>query len=316
LLVAAAGEIARAAAGYDEEARRRRPLRQVSERVGRGEVGPVQVFDHQHQRLVGGQRVDRLAELTKHALAIRNRLESRRRARRFRPDSRHLHQPRRRPSLEHLWNTVADVLGRETTEKVEDGKVRLAPRGQFDALPPTDARTARRPRVLDKVFEQRRLAKAGVTGHEHGLPLAAPGAAQGAPKEAQLAAASNRRVSLRRCVHVGNQAITAPPYVFNRGRSGVVHSQCSANLADAHAEHGLTHCGFGPTRAKELLFRHQPAATTHQFPEHGERFRAKGTFDLTKQKSLPLVVQPERTDGNHGGAPILAHPRGRRLNAN
>ena len=50
-----------------QQPRRLPPLGQVGQELDRGVVTPVQVFEHQHQRRVGRQHVERLGEFAQHA---------------------------------------------------------------------------------------------------------------------------------------------------------------------------------------------------------------------------------------------------------
>src|SRR5262252_466466 len=88
-------------AADDEQTCRRDALREVREHVDRGEVAPVQILDDEDQRLIRCERLERLAELAQHAIAIRvpyATVEGL--GRRPIYECGDLYQPARRPALE------------------------------------------------------------------------------------------------------------------------------------------------------------------------------------------------------------------------
>ena len=106
----------------------------VRDQVQRREVAPVQVLQHEHERRVRRQRVERLAHLPEHPLARRaERLAAEELAIGRRDDRWHLHQPHRRVRAQHV-NDLR-ILEAQLPNRVQDGQVRLAHPVLLQTLP-------------------------------------------------------------------------------------------------------------------------------------------------------------------------------------
>ena len=161
-----------------EQPRGLAPAGQAGQQVDGGRVAPVQVFQDEHEKLVGAQGVEGVEQLTEHPVTrgpLRSTLHG------FEvfvhQQRRQLHEPGRRELPEDVDNAVA---GRppQSTERLQHRQIRLAGAVLFDALP---ARDANRPVAADPRQErlhQRGLADPRLAGDEHELPLAVRRAVQ------------------------------------------------------------------------------------------------------------------------------------------
>ena len=184
-----------AASGQQHQRRRALAAREGIDRIERRCVAPVQVFDRDHQRLLGCQPLDRIAPLAQHALArdaggarqqqrLLGRLDGR----------RQLRQPARRRAPQQRQHRRAPVAVGEPAGGLQQGHVRLARAVLFDALPARDRDVAARRDAREEGGEQRRLADARLTDDEHHLALARQHAQQRGVERGEFARAPDRGV--------------------------------------------------------------------------------------------------------------------------
>ena len=153
----------------------------VGDQVERREVAPVQVFQHEHQRRPRGQRIQGLAHLAEHALARRaagvagEALAIGRRHQR-----RQLHQPHRRVQPQDLDRR--GVVPAQLPDRVEDRQIRFAHPVLGQALPAAEPAVRLAGHRARERLQQRRLADAGLSRHEHHLALAAARPVEPAPQ--------------------------------------------------------------------------------------------------------------------------------------
>ncbi len=185
--------------GDHQQPRRVVTARHGRQQVDRGRIAPVQILEHQQQRLLGGQGVQRLDGLAEHA--------SRRRA----DDAplhvagivgleqpRQLHQPGRRVLGQRPAQVGPHLRVAEAPERVEHGQVRLGDAVLLGALPARHEHVAGR---RQERVDQRRLARPRLAGHDDDLTSARECDLEVALQEAEVGCAADdvrRRCGRRR----------------------------------------------------------------------------------------------------------------------
>ena len=184
----------RPVAAQHEEARGLAALREKADQVERRGIAPVEVLEHEDQRLLRAERLGELGDLAQHALA-RGALELalQRCAAVLADEPGHLHEPARRHAAQRLDEGRPAGAARERAERLEHRQVRLAAAEVVEALAARDAHRRLDPR--EPRVDQRRLADAGLAGHEHHLALRrrAPGPAVLVERRERVVAADERQ---------------------------------------------------------------------------------------------------------------------------
>ena len=120
-----------------QQPRRLGPLRQVGEGLDRRVIAPLQVFQEQHQRPVGRQRLQRLGELAQHPgrrHAVQAAVEPLQL--RLAHQAGELRQPHRRIPSQHGADLVPRGPVPQPPQRFHEGQIRLPLPIVLDALPP------------------------------------------------------------------------------------------------------------------------------------------------------------------------------------
>ena len=160
-------------AGHQQPRRRGPPGQPGQEVDGRG-VGPVEVFEDQHQRAGRGDGLKCLRRLPEHPLgrtAQRPPLQVGATA--GVDQRRHLHQPgRRQPGQRGQRLTVVPA---QPVQRVEHRQVRLGRAPLLETLPPGDPPGPPPPDLAGERLHQGRLPDPWLAGDQHHLPPPLPG---------------------------------------------------------------------------------------------------------------------------------------------
>jgi hypothetical protein len=149
--------------------------RQIAHQVQRGDIAPVQILEHQDQRLLGRQGLQRLGELPQHAFACGAQhptLHGFERGRRQQPW--HLHQPGGGVLGQRRHQPLAVWPATELSQGVEDRQVRFAGAVVLDTLPPRQPQIWIVYHLRHKGIHDRGLAQPGLACDKPDLPYAAP----------------------------------------------------------------------------------------------------------------------------------------------
>ena len=191
--VVAQHQIGQPKAGHQHPSRRAATPRQVVEQADRGMVAPVQVLDHQQQRLRGGCCIEQRAKFAQHAvLRGTGQLAAQLHLVGLGDKPRQLRQPGGRGLAQRGHPRGRRWPPRQFGQRVEDGQVGFAATGLIDALAHRHGHPTR-PRHGAGVADQAALADAGLAAHQHQLPL--PGLRRREPRgelRAGLVAADQR----------------------------------------------------------------------------------------------------------------------------
>lgn len=133
----------------------------------------MEVFEHEHKRSAGGQRLERLGHLAHHPLARRpGRLAEKPFAISVIRQPRHLRQPRRRQAPQYVDDADALPASRQLCQRFEHRDVGLATTVVLEALAPRSLHPFRQRRF--EGVNQRGLADTSLTGDENDLAFARP----------------------------------------------------------------------------------------------------------------------------------------------
>ena len=153
-----------------EQTRRFPPTRQDGQQVQGGGVAPVQVFEHQHQRLLGGQPLQGLGELPEHpfprrpASAAPQRLQVS-----GRDQARHLHQPGRRLLPQERHPPLPAGAPTHASQRLQHRQIRFPHPVVLHALPVPDPQGPLGAKLPHKGIHQRGLAQARLARDEDHL---------------------------------------------------------------------------------------------------------------------------------------------------
>ena len=184
---AGGGHIGGTVRSDNEQARRFPPPGQHAEQVDGGRVAPVQILEEEHERRLEGEGIQRLHQLSQHAIArcsLRPPLHRLHIAITQQP--RELLQPGRCMLLQDLHEVLAPRCSTQSPQSLQHGEIRFAGAVLLDALSPADAQRVRLGDFRQEHFHQRRLADPRLAGHEYELPLAVQGCGQPGVEVGQL----------------------------------------------------------------------------------------------------------------------------------
>jgi hypothetical protein len=146
------------------------PRERRQEREARN-IAPVDVLQPQHHRPVDRDNVERFGQLADHALMSGAGSRAADRLRLARGEQRrHLGQPRRREHPKPPLQTTAARASTRSTERLENGHVRLGRAVGLDALPVAQPHALGVGGAGQELPHERTLADPRLAGHEHDLP--------------------------------------------------------------------------------------------------------------------------------------------------
>ncbi len=287
------------------------PPGDVRQQVDGGMVAPVQVLEHDDQRTVRRQRLERVGHDAEHAIRGRYAdppLELLAFARR--EHARQLQQPFGGELAQAGHERSAVGAAAETAEALEDGQERLARAVLRHALSARDPRSrggVACHAACDTRVEQGRLPDPGLAAHEHDLAPPSQGLVEALREASELFVAADQgrgrpRMRLRRRVgrarRLGDEAVASP---VDRGdeprRLGGVAERL-AQLVDADLEHHVGHVGLRPERVEQLVLGDQLPGPLGQVAQQGEALRAQGNGIAVAPQHLVCRVDLERWEGD------------------
>jgi hypothetical protein len=272
-------------------------------------IAPLEVFEHEEQRLRRGQHLDRLRELTEHSLPSRtlhpppHSLELR-----IRDQGGHLDEPRGRVTGEDRPHLRALRQTAEAPERLEERQIGLAGSEVLDALAAgrSDAAAVERPH---EGVDERRLADARLAGDEHDAPGPRLRLREPALEllQLRLAADEARRRELDVSRGLGeagaavavasdrrDEAVPAPRDRLDEARGGRVVPEERPQLADVAAQQALAHVRVRPHGLRQLRARHEPRRVRREVRQHRERLPAKRQALRAPPELLVGEVQSKR----------------------
>ena len=306
------GQLGGTVRAHHEQARGLAPAGQARQEIDGGRVAPVQVFEHDGERLVEAERLEGLHQLAEHAVARRPQcpaLDGLEIA--VRQERRQLREPGRRVLLEGLDELLAPGRPAQSAERLEHGQVRLAGAVLLDALPSADSQPLAVADLREERLHQCCLPDARLPCHEHQLPLPAARLGQMRMQPGELALPSHqrrrgrrhargaltgglgteerggpRRRGGRRRANRADEPESAPMDRLDVARSirGVL--QRLAQIADAARQGGVADDGVPPHGGEQVVLGHQAEGTLDEEPENGERLRRQVKTPLSAPRRL------------------------------
>ena len=172
---ARSAKLNRTARGDQHEFRGRTAPCQRGDEVNAGVIRPLQVFQHEQQRSLSGDRLQCFTELAQHALTGRaHDFAMQDLAILPREQRRKLCHPSRRFCEEDLDDGFGPGTAAQSSQRLEDRAICFFVSISFYALAIRDANGVPRERsLLSEYFCQCALTDAGFPGDEHDLPFAA-----------------------------------------------------------------------------------------------------------------------------------------------
>ena len=247
-----------------QQLRRLAPLRQDGQEVHRRPITPLQVFQHEYQRRIGCQHVERLREFAPHAgrgrpgHLVLQPLEFRRA-----DQPRQLHQPQGGILPQHCQEGVPRRTVGQLPQGLEERQVRFALPIVLDALAPPGPHTAPCGQVGQEAIDHRRLANPHVATDQDELartvdrllePHLQPRDGWLAPDDG--AGRPGGRLFCLAC-HPKLIPMRGDRLEILRHRRRV--TQRGANLPDTHPQDRVAHMRAAPDVLAQLRFGHQAA---------------------------------------------------------
>ena len=285
--------------------------RQVADEIERRVVAPVQIFEHDDQRRLGGDRLDRLGHLAQHAFAGGARpLPLQRLALGGRQQRRQLDEPGRRVLPQQLDDARAVRRSAEPRQAVEHRQVRLAGAVLFEALAAGD-QDARKgdacsssaltsvvlpipgSPVTNTTWRSPRSARSSQRPHLGQLGLAAQHADRsgGAARRRRLDAAPAARRRLRQLADETVAAAVRRLDVPRRRPHRRPSASRSCRMLSFRTA-SVTNVA-GQTRVEQLLLGDELTAVLDQVLQHRERLRPQGDGLLALPQPLVRRIEPE-----------------------
>ena len=164
-------DVGRPVGAEQEEARALGAQSERRNQVDRRRIAPLEVVEPENQRALRGERLDGVAHLAQHALAIRaGDAREKPFALRLREERRHLREPRRGVATEHVEHPIPAGTAAHRRQRLQHRKVRLPGSVVLDALPAGDAKLVAGRGGGEEMAGQRGLADSRLAGEEHDLP--------------------------------------------------------------------------------------------------------------------------------------------------
>jgi hypothetical protein len=249
----------------------------IGDQVQRRVVAPVKVLQHEHERRVGRQGIQRITHFAQHPLARGARRVA---AEQFAVCGRHqrgqLHQPHRRVHAQHVDD--ARILPAQLPDRVQDRQIRFAHPVLRQTLAAADPHVRIGDHAARKRFEQRRLADAGLPSRTPPAPPRRAPASHPCIRDSVVLAthepgrhvrwwqapgrrnAIGRTLLRRRGLHASDftdEPVPATVGRFDEAGGLRIVRQRLANLADGDFEHRIADKRVPPDRANEVLFGHE-----------------------------------------------------------
>jgi hypothetical protein len=250
--------------------------RHIGEQLDRGDVTPLQVFEHQHHNRVTRHQGEGLDELPQHALGTHPlHLTLQPVALVGLHQQRQLREPRRRDPPQCGHEPLARGLSSQPPEGFEQWQIRLPRPHVLHALPTADPEGERRRHLGQKLAHQRALANASLAGHEHQARLTLFGRIQSLLEERELGLAAHEwRCQVRgraSAPYLGTKPIPLPTHGLNVLGGGALVAQRLPEFPDTDAQDARTHMRLRPHVLRELLPRNDAPRMLHQVTQHRPR---------------------------------------------
>ena len=277
--------------------------------VERRAVGPVQVLEDQHERVIHRDRFERFADLPHHPLARRPEdLSLQRFALIHLDERRKLYQPGRRPQCQRPGETTLVGRADQLADGLEQRVIRFLTSESLEALAPRNPHIRQPAGLLQEEVDERRLADAFAAGHEYDLALAASH-----PLEAILELAAclpsihdrprgSHAVRNRHSVLVGDRRdklVAASRERADEHRLVMPVTQHLTDAQDVFLDDLLVHEGVGPQRFEDFLLCDEAVGMIDEIPQQIERLRSQRHALVSTPQTVVGRVQPERVEVLH-----------------
>ena len=317
-----------AEAGHHHPARRAAPAGQKVEQTDRGVVAPVQVFDHQQQRVQRRHGVEQGHKLAQHAVL--------RGAGQLAPQAclvglghqpGQLGEPGRRGLAQCGQPGASRRAARQFGQRVQDRQVGFAAAGLFNALADRHRLPVGACRV-GQCADQGALADAGITADQHHLVLAghgcgAPvlelfdghvpadqcraierGVSKGGRKTGRRGGLGGRQRCTRRRFRrhrPTDEPVAAARHRLDVARLARVVAERAADRVDGGLEHRFADEAAAPDGVEQLLLRDQLVGPRGQVAQHAKGLGGKldGAWPLCQ--AGVCGIQPVRAESDRGG---------------
>ena len=304
-------DIDRTIGEHEQQPARTGAARHQPDEVHRRVVAPVEIVEEEHERRIGSQRLERLGDLTEHAVGRRAKSLVLQRIARL-DERRHLGQPRRRVPSQQGGDASAPRIAREPSERVEHRQVRFGAAGVLQALTLRDPGSSVLLDLPQEGVDDARLADPAFPDHEHDLTLAGERSHERRMQRHERAVASNqrcpghverrctdgvrgagsivgrRRVERRRGRHWRNEAIPDPPCRVHEPRRRRIVPESAANLTNRDLQHRIADVDSRPDVIEQLVFGDDPVHVASEVIEHAVGLRGQPDG----ARALPQQLRP------------------------
>ena len=289
------GERLRPVRHDDEELRAGRASGELEERVDGGGVAPLQILEHENERLLRGERLHGFGELEQAAFPARyGRASTQALDGRVVHPPRKLQQPAGRATRQRRDDVVTPRLVAQPAQQVEDRRTAFAAPVQLQCLT-ARAADAVGAESVEELVEERRFSRAGFARDQDDLTLAA--------------ACARRRLVQGRLLGVapdedrrGDAGLDREPVAAARdgGEEAIrLGTERRADLADRHAQHARADRRPGPDGALQLRVRHEPVRMLGEVQQHGRRLRPQRALAAAMAKPTGASIELEVAEGDH-----------------
>jgi hypothetical protein len=300
----------------DEQTRGVAPSGDHREQIDGAGVAPVQILQDEHERCFDGEGVERLDQLTEHALARRRLSAPPHRFQILVGEERgQLREPGGCVLLQDPHERVLRTLSPHAPKRLQHRQIRLAGAVLLDALPAADAEPVRIAELGEERLHQGGLADPRLAGDEHDLSPAVGRRREDLVQSRELAIAADQRHGRGAARDAGSARRSRarptdradeskpPPMdrldVARRAR-GIIEGL--AQIADAARERGFADDGVAPGHGEKLVLRDQVLGMLDQMAEHRERLR--GELEAILAAPRPSGVRLDADRGHVVGSDL------------
>lgn len=283
----------------DEQPCRDRAPREIGERIERRGVAPVEVLEHEDERLRGRQVLDGLAELEQPPVPARvGRPSAQALGRGVVHPAGQLEQPPRGPARQRLDDVGALGLVAEPAQQVEHRGAAFDAALELEGLAARAADVAVGAQALEEVVEQGGLAGAGLARDEDDLAVAALCPRERFVQSCLLGLAPDEDRARRAALAgLDREAVAAARHRLQQLLG--LAAERGADLTNADAQHGRADRRARPGGAQQLRVRDQSIRVLGEVEEDRRRLRAQRALAAAVAQAASASIEPEVSERDH-----------------
>ena len=262
-------------------------------------ITPLQVFEHHHQRRLGGQHVEGLGQLAQHpggARPLHLALQVLQLGLAEHPEQ--LHQPQRGIAAQHGQHGRVPGPAAELPQRLQEGEVRFPLAIVLGALAPRDPHPSAGAQAGQHHLHHGRLANPGFATEQDelasalGRPLEALRDGLDVVPASHEGAGRQRGRALPGVAQAKLIALPADRGEIPRRRRHI--AQGLANLVHTHPQHRIGDVRAGPHVLAQLRFGYQAAGMRHQIAQHRQGLGPQGDGLCSPPQAALRAIQMER----------------------